>query len=63
VQPIWIAVIHAALGDKEEAFSWLRKAVGDRSVWLIYLNVDPIFDSLRTDPRFADVVRQVALPR
>ena len=63
VQPIWIAVIHAALGDKEEAFLWLRKAVGDRSVWLIYLNVDPIFDSLRTDARFADVVRQVGLPR
>lgn len=63
VQPIWIAVIHAALGNKEEAFPWLRKAVGDRSVWLIYLNVDPIFDSLRTDAWFADVVRQVALPQ
>ena len=63
VQPIWIAVIHAALGDKEEAFTWLRKAVGDRSVWLIYLKVDPIFDSLRTDARFADVVRQVGLPQ
>jgi tetratricopeptide (TPR) repeat protein len=62
VQPIWIAVINAALGNKEEAFPWLRKAVGDRSVWLIYLKVDPIFDSLRTDARFADVVRQVGLP-
>jgi len=63
VQPIWIAVIQAALGNKEEAFSWLRKAVGDRSVWLIYLKVDPIFDSLRTDARFADVARQVGLPK
>jgi len=63
VQPIWIAVINAALGNKEEAFPWLRKAVGDRSVWLIYLKVDPIFDSLRTDARFADVVRQVGLPQ
>jgi len=63
VQPIWIAVIHAALGNKEEAFPWLRKAVSDRSVWLIYLKVDPIFDSLRTDPRFADVVRQAGLPQ
>lgn len=62
VQPVWVAVIHGALGDKDEAFLWLRKAVGDRSVWLIYLNVDPIFDSLRADARFADVVRQVALP-
>ncbi len=63
VQPMWIAVIHAALGDKDEAFQWLRKAVGDRSVWLIYLNVDPIFDSLRSDARFADVVRQVGVPQ
>jgi tetratricopeptide (TPR) repeat protein len=63
VQPIWIAVIQAALGNKEEAFSWLRKAVGDRSVWLIYLRVDPIFDSLRTDARFADLTRQVGLPK
>ncbi len=62
VQPIWFAVINAALGNKEEAFPWLRKAVGDRSVWLIYLKVDPIFDSLRTDARFADVARQVGLP-
>jgi serine/threonine protein kinase/tetratricopeptide (TPR) repeat protein len=62
VQPVWIAVINAALGNKEEAFTWLRKAVGDRSVWLIYLKVDPIFDSLRTDARFADVARQVGLP-
>jgi len=62
VQPMWIAAIHTALGNKDEAFQWLRKALGDRSVWLIYLKADPIFDSLRADPRFVDVVRQVGLP-
>ena len=61
VQPMWIAAIHAALGDKEEAVNWLRQAVGDRSVWLIYLKVEPLFDSLRADPRFADLVRQAGL--
>src|SRR5579864_7290844 len=62
VQPMWIAAIEAALGDKEEAIRWLRQAVGDRSVWLIYLKVDPLFDNLRTDPRFTDLVRQAGLP-
>jgi tetratricopeptide (TPR) repeat protein len=62
VQPMWIAAILTSLGEKDEAFQWLRKALGDRSVWLIYLKVDPFFDSLRQDPRFADLVNQVALP-
>jgi TolB-like protein/Tfp pilus assembly protein PilF len=62
VQPMWIAAIYAALGDKDEATQWLRQAVGDRSVWLIYLKVDPFFDSLRSDPRYADLVRQAGLP-
>ena len=62
VQPMWIAAIYAALGNKEEAVHWLRQAVGDRSVWLIYLKVEPLFDSLRADPRFAGLVRQAGLP-
>jgi TolB-like protein/Tfp pilus assembly protein PilF len=62
VQPMSIAAIHGALGNKDDAFQSLRKSLGDRSIWLIYLKVDPAFDNLRQDPRFADVVRQVGLP-
>jgi TolB-like protein/Tfp pilus assembly protein PilF len=62
VQPIWIAVIHAALGEKDEALAWLEKGYEDRSGWLIYLKVDPMFAPLRADPRFADLVRRVGLP-
>jgi tetratricopeptide (TPR) repeat protein len=62
VQPMWIAAIYAALGNKDEATQWLRQAVGDRSVWLIYLKVDPFFDSLRSDLRFTDLERQAGLP-
>jgi eukaryotic-like serine/threonine-protein kinase len=62
VQPMWMAAIDAALGDKEEAIHWLRQAVGDRSVWLIYLKVDPSFDDLRPDARFTDLVQQAGLP-
>jgi len=62
VQPVWIAVILSALGEKEEAFQWLQKGYEDRSGWLIYLKVDPLFENLRSDPRFAELVQRVGLP-
>ncbi len=62
VQPTWMAVIHIALGQKDQAFDWLQKAYQDRSGWLLYLKVDPIFDSLRPDPRFVDLLKRVGLP-
>jgi serine/threonine protein kinase/tetratricopeptide (TPR) repeat protein len=62
VQPMWIAVIDLALGDKEQAFDWMQKAYADRSSWLIYLKIDPYFDSVRSEQRFADLLRRVGLP-
>jgi serine/threonine protein kinase/tetratricopeptide (TPR) repeat protein len=62
VQPAWVAVIHAALGDTDQAFDWLEKAFVDESASLVYLKVDPAFDPVRKDPRFADLVRRVGLP-
>jgi serine/threonine protein kinase/tetratricopeptide (TPR) repeat protein len=61
VQPMWIAVIDIALGEKDQAFDWMQKAYDDRSAWLLYLKVDPLFDSVRSDPRFTDMVRKVGL--
>jgi serine/threonine protein kinase/Flp pilus assembly protein TadD len=61
VQPTWIAVIHIGLGEKDQAFYWLRKAYEDRSAWMVFLNVDPMFDSVRSDPRFLDLMRRVGL--
>ncbi len=58
-----ISVIYAGLGDKEQAFAWLQKAYEERdSSWLLDVNLDPRFDDLRSDPRFADLVRRVGLP-
>ena len=56
-----IAYIYAALGDNDRAFQFLRKAEQSRSVTLIWAKVDPIFDSLRGDPRFADLLRSLRL--
>jgi serine/threonine-protein kinase len=61
VQPMWLAVIYIALGDKDQAFDWIQKAYDDRSEWLVYLKVDPLFDTVRQDPRFTDLLRRVGL--
>ena len=61
VPPYPLAVIHAALGEKEEAFAWLERAYDARDSWMDYLAVDPRLDGLHTDPRFADLLRRLKL--
>ncbi len=61
VQPSLMAVIYVGLGQKDQAFDWLQKAYEDRSAGLLYLKVDPAFDSVRSDTRFVDLVRRVGL--
>ena len=61
VQPMWVAVIYIAMGEKDQAFDWIQKAYDDRSAWLVYLKVDPLFDNMRQDARFTDLLRRVAL--
>ncbi len=61
VSPLDLAILYTGLGDKEQAFEQLEKAYEDRSGWLINLKVEPRFDPLRTDPRFADMLRRIGL--
>jgi TolB-like protein len=64
VSPYTIATIYAGLGDKEKAFEFLEKAYQERSSDLPYfLKADLRIDTLRPDPRFADLVRRVGLPQ
>jgi eukaryotic-like serine/threonine-protein kinase len=56
-----IAMIHLGLGDTDRAFEWLHKAAEDHSEWFTYLNVDPRLDSIRSDPRFADLQKKLHL--
>src|SRR5258707_2544836 len=55
-----IALIYAGLGEKDNAFLWLGKAYDDRSTSLAYLKVDPVLNSLRSDPRFVGLVQRIA---
>lgn len=61
VPPYPVAVIHAALGQKEEAFAWLERAYEQRDSWMDYLALDPRLDGLHSDPRFADLLRRLKL--
>ncbi|HVF89937.1 MAG TPA: protein kinase [Blastocatellia bacterium] len=57
----FIARILIGLEKNDEAFEWLEKAYDERYGFLSYLNVEPIFDKVREDPRFIDLVRRVGL--
>jgi len=61
VSPYRIAAVYSALGDKDRAFKWLENACEGRDGWLIWLAVDPVVDSLRSDKRFADLLNRVGL--
>lgn len=61
LSPQLIAVIHAALGERDQALEELWRACEDHSSPLMWLRVDPWVDSLRSDPRFADLLRRVGL--
>jgi tetratricopeptide (TPR) repeat protein len=56
-----IAMIHVGLDDKNRAFEWLQKAADDHSEWFTYLNVDPRLESIRKDPRFAELQKKLHL--
>ena len=59
VSPLEFAWIQFALGDLDLGFKWLTKACEDRSFDLLSIRVDPRFDALRDDPRFAALARQL----
>ena len=56
-----LAGVHAGLGDKDQAFAWLEKGFEDRSGQLPYITTHFIFDDLRSDERYADLVRRIGL--
>ncbi len=61
VSPFYLALLYAGLGDHEQADAWLDRGYDDRSNNMIFLNVDPQFDSLRSEPRFQNLRRRIGL--
>src|SRR5215467_8601977 len=62
VSPYGVGRIYVALGQTEEAFRWLETAYEQRGDWMVFLKVDPVFDDLRSDPRFQDLMRRMSFP-
>ena len=62
VSPYQIAGSYADLGDKEHAFQWLNTAYQEHDINIIAIRTDFTMDSLRSDPRYAELVRKIGLP-
>jgi serine/threonine protein kinase/Tfp pilus assembly protein PilF len=61
VSPVALATANIALGNADEAFRWIEQARVERRGWLAYLRVEPIFDPIRGDPRFAELLAAMRL--
>lgn len=61
-QPYYVAQIFVHLRDRNGAFEWLDRAYNSRDSLIIYLKVDPVWDPIRSDRRFVDLVRKVGIP-
>lgn len=57
-----VALILASLGETVQALEWLEQAFERRCFWLVYLNVDPCYDSIRNEPRFSALIRRMSFP-
>jgi len=63
VPHVGLAIVHAALGEHDEAIAWLDKDFAERSLFPPFYAWDPVFDDLRGEPRFEALVRRVGQAR
>ena len=62
VSPFSIAVVYAGLGEKDQTLAWLEKAYEVRANEMVYIKMEPLFDNLRSDQRFQDLLRRIGIP-
>jgi tetratricopeptide (TPR) repeat protein len=62
VPSFFFALVYAGLEDKDQAFSWLEKGCEERFTRFAYLKVEALWDPLRSDQRFSDLIRRVGIP-
>lgn len=63
VSPWSFALMYAGLGDKQQVFFWLERSYRRREHDLVFARVWPFFDSIRSDPRYLDLLRRIGLPQ
>jgi DNA-binding winged helix-turn-helix (wHTH) protein/TolB-like protein/Tfp pilus assembly protein PilF len=62
VPPYWYAILYASSGNNEDALSWLQRAYQEHDPHIVDLKVSPWFDSLREEPRFVQLVKEMNFP-
>ncbi|MBI3459662.1 hypothetical protein HY009_01830 [Candidatus Acetothermia bacterium] len=58
-----IAAVYFALGERDQGFAWLARAYAEREGNLYWIKVDPLFDEVRSDPRFIELLKQWGLEK
>jgi TolB-like protein len=61
IPPTYFGMLFAGLGDRDKALDWLEKAFDERADGLTWLNVEPMLDEIRNDPRFQNLIRRIGL--
>lgn len=61
ISPCYPAIVHAALGDRDEAFNLLNEGLKERTFQMVYLNINPEYATLREDRRWQNLIRSVGL--
>ena len=56
-----VVLIYLGLNEKNKTFKYLQRAFDERNAWLVYLNTNPVFDSLRSDVRFDELLKRLGL--
>jgi len=63
VPPVLFAILYFNLEENDQGFFWLERAHKGRDPYLIWLRIDPIYDSVRSDPRFTDMLKRMGLDK
>lgn len=63
VAPYWMSVAYVGIGNSDKALGWLEKAYEVRDGSFAYMNADPVFDKLRSDPRFTQLLKKARLEK
>jgi len=61
VSPVAFCIAHLGLRNVDQVFHWFERAYQDRRGWMTYLKVDPMFDAVKDDARFAELVKRMGL--
>jgi len=61
VSPVELATLHLGLGNNQQALDWMERSHDERRGWMAYLNVHPILDPVRNEPRFKALVEKMKL--